>query len=97
MFSDELAYRTCGCKKMVIRRCKDDQIEKTGKSPSGEQGYRGCDTKCSTSTSMLKYRHKADETDIGNKIIEMALNRRGVRDTTRVLGVRAQAKIDAHV
>ena len=35
----------------------------------------------------LKYSYKAYEVDIKEKIVEMALNGSGVRDTARVLGI----------
>ena len=73
--------------KVQCPKCEMDQIKKAGKSPSGEQRYRCCNTECSTITFMLKYRNKAYEPDIKEKIIDMALNGSGIRDTARVLGI----------
>ncbi len=36
---------------------------------------------------MLKYRYKAYEPGVKEKIVEMAINGSGVRDTGRVLGI----------
>ena len=73
--------------KVHCPKCGTDQIKKSGKSPSGEQRYRCCNPDCSKITFMLKYSYKAYEADIKEKIVEMALNGSGVRDTARVLGI----------
>ena len=60
---------------------------KSGSSRLGVQRYRCQTTSCSTNTFMLEYCYKACEFGIEEKIVEMAINCCGTRDTARVLKI----------
>ena len=62
--------------------CGSSKIKKSGKNPD-----------CSTQTFMLDYTYKAYEPGIKEKIVNMAINASGVRDTARVLGINKNTVI----
>ena len=67
--------------------CGKSQVYKYGKSRGGEQRYL-CDAQgCPAKTFRLEYRYEGAKPGISEKIIAMAANARGIRDTARVLGV----------
>ena len=68
---------TCPC-------CETDKIYRHGKARSGEQRYR-C-RECHH-CFQLDYRYEANKPGVAEKIIDMAMNGSGVRDTSRVLGI----------
>ena len=43
---------------------------------------------------MLDYRYKACESGVTEKIVEMAINGRGIRDTARVLNINKNTVIN---
>ena len=59
-------------------------IVKHGKSRRGSQRYK---CKCCNRTFILDYVHEAYKPGVKEKIVEMAMNSSGLRDTARVLGV----------
>lgn len=66
------------------RACGSELLYKHGRSRSGEPRYRwrechGC--------FQLNYRNEANKVGVSEKIVDMALNGSGIRDTARVLGV----------
>ena len=69
---------------VVCKSCSSTSVYRHGKAPSGEQRYRCKD--CGHSFQM-HYRYKAHEPGVADKIIDMAMNGSGVRDTGRVLGI----------
>lgn len=68
-------------------KCGGNQITKSGLSARGIQRYHCRNPVCSTKTFMLEYRYAACEPGIKERIVEMAINSSGVRDTARVLGI----------
>lgn len=66
------------------RQCGSDHLYKQGRSRSGEQRYRCRECHC---CFQLNYRNEANKVGVPDKIVEMALNGSGIRDTARVLGV----------
>jgi len=68
-------------------QCSSDEVVKFGMSDQGKQRYR-CDNEfCSKKTFMLDYTNKAYAPGVKEKIVEMAMNGSGIRDTGRVLGI----------
>ena len=83
---EEVAKMNCRVQ-VYCADCGSDQIRRAGKSSHGEQRYRCDDSDCSVGTFMLKYRYKAYEPGIKQRVVDMALNASGVRDTARVLKI----------
>jgi len=67
--------------------CRSLAVVKFGLNRQGKQRYRCKNELCSKDTFILDYTNKGYIIDIKNKIIEMALNGSGIRDTSRVLGI----------
>lgn len=61
-----------------------DGVVRNGKSPTGHQKYycRHCQR-----SFRLAYIYKASQQGTAEKVVEMAMNGSGVRDTARVLGI----------
>ena len=68
-------------------RCKEANVIKFGINPTGKQRYKCKNEHCAKDTFLLQYSRNGDLPEVKQKIIEMALNGSGVRDTARVLGV----------
>lgn len=60
---------------------------KFGLSATNKQRYRCNNTSCDRKTFILDYTDKGRIPEIKNKIIDMAMNGSGIRDTARVLGI----------
>jgi len=73
--------------------CGSTQLGKAGFSAKGIQRYFCKNDQCKTATFMLEYQYKACEAGITEKIIDMAINASGVRDTARVLGINKNTVI----
>lgn len=74
-------------------KCEGKQVYKHGTARSGVQRYRCRDCH---HCFQLDYLYEANKPGVTDKIIEMALNGSGVRDTGRVLGVSVTTVI-AHL
>ena len=74
--------------------CDGTNIIKSGKSSTGTQRYLCQDTECDTQTFMLDYHYKACEPGMTEKIVEMAINSSGIRDTARVLNINKNTVIN---
>ena len=66
--------------------CGNNKVIKHGKGESGGQRYR-CKTESCGKTFQLSHRYKAYGQGVKERIVDMALNGSGVRDTARVLSV----------
>lgn len=75
------------------RYCDSELVYKHGHARSGEPRYR-C-RECQRSFQ-LTYRYEGNRPDTPEKIVEMAMNGSGVRDTSRVLGV-SMTTVIAHL
>jgi transposase-like protein len=62
-------------------------VIKDGLNRQGKQRYRCRSMKCPRKTFLLQYQHKGYEVETRRKVIEMALNGNGVRETGRVLKI----------
>ena len=67
--------------------CESKRVVKFGKNMQGKQRYQCRDEKCVQKTFILDYENIGYLLDTKQKIIEMALNGSGVRETARVLGI----------
>jgi len=67
--------------------CSTIDVTKFGITEQGKQRYCCRNINCSKKTFILDYSNKACAPGMKEKIIEMALNSSGIRDTGRVLGV----------
>lgn len=67
--------------------CHSDQVVKCGKTDQSKQRYRCQNEGCSTKTFILNYDYNGYLPEVKKKIIDMALNGSGVRDTARVLEI----------
>jgi len=68
-------------------QCSSDHVVKFGLSEQGKQRYYCQNEGCSKKTFMLDYSNRACAPGTKGKIVNMALNGSGVRDTSRVLGI----------
>jgi len=67
--------------------CKSTNVIKHGVSTEGKQRYQCKNTPCNNNTFILNYSYAGRTLEIKTKIIEMAINGNGIRDTARVLGI----------
>jgi len=67
--------------------CHSDQVVKCGKTDQSKQRYRCQNEECSTKTFILNYDYNGYLPEVKKKIIDMALNGSGIRDTARVLEI----------
>lgn len=79
---------------VICPNCGSNQIIKAGKSNRGIQRYGCQNQECQTKTFMKQYCYKAYEPGIKEKIVEMAINSSGIRDTARVLKISKGTVID---
>lgn len=71
-------------KKVKCIHCGNDDVRKYGKL-NGTQRYQ-CHNGCGR-TFQVDYKNKAWEPGTDKKVVEMAMNGSGIRDTARVLGI----------
>ena len=74
--------------------CGSTEIMKSGRNAFGVQRYRCQNADCKTKTFILKYRYRAYEPGVKEKVVEMAINGSGIRDTARVLQIDKGTIID---
>ena len=67
--------------------CDGVNVVKHGKLPNGEQRYRCNDLDCDRSTFLLHYQSNGWKPEVKAKIVDMAMNASGIRDTARVLKI----------
>jgi transposase-like protein len=67
--------------------CQSVDVIKKGKSSTGQQGFRCLDCECLYQTFGLDLAYPGRKTAVKQQIVEMTLNRSGVRDIARVLPV----------
>jgi transposase-like protein len=72
---------------VLCPHCQSDNVIKRGKTDTGKQRYLCKNDFCPHSSFRLEYSYKGRLPEIKKKIIEMALNGSGVRDTARVLKI----------
>jgi transposase-like protein len=67
--------------------CGSRKVVKYGRQPNGEQRYRCNKPHCKRRIFLLQYHNTGWVPEVKQRIVEMALNGSGIRDTARVLGV----------
>jgi transposase-like protein len=67
--------------------CRSDNIIKHGKSPQGKQRYLCRNSDCLRRSFVLDTQQPGRKREVKQKIVDMALNGSGVRDTARVLHI----------
>ena len=67
--------------------CGSEEISLYGKSKSGKQRYLCQNKECSHKTFQLEYQNNACRPGTREKIVDMAMNGSGTRDTGRVLKI----------
>ena len=72
---------------VLCPQCDSDKVTKRGRTDKGKQRCSCNNESCSTKTFILDYSHQGHLPEVKKKIIDMAVNGRGVRGTARVLGV----------
>ena len=74
--------------------CGGEKVSKCGKTENGEQRYICNAIECSARTFRIDYRYEGSKPGIEEKIIAMAANASGIRDTARVLRVSTDKVMD---
>ena len=67
--------------------CGSEEVVRYGRQPNGEQRYRCNNPVCRRRIFLLRYHNTGWMPQVKQKMVEMALNGSGIRDTARVLGV----------
>lgn len=75
--------------------CKQTNVVKCGTTEQGKQRYACCATDCPTKTFILEYSYAGCLPEVKEKVIDMALNGSGFRDTARVLKISPTTVIRA--
>ena len=83
---------TCS-REVTCPQCDSNHIMLSGRNAYGEQRYRCQEADCPTKTFMLKYRYGACVAGTKERIIDMAINGSGIRDTGRVLKINKNTVI----
>ena len=72
---------------VICALCKTKAVVKFGLNRQGKQRYQCKNKACSKNTFILSYANKGCLPEVKEKIVEMALNGSGIRDTSRVLEI----------
>ena len=80
--------------KVLCPGCKMDDILRFGKTKAGIQRFLCKRPECHISTFILEYQNEGCKPGISKKIIDMAINGSGIRDTARVLNISKGTVID---
>jgi transposase-like protein len=67
--------------------CGSTEVGKYGKSKKGVQRYKCKNSECKTTIFQLEYQNNGCNPGIEVKIINMAVNASGIRDTARALKI----------
>lgn len=67
--------------------CGSEEVSLYGKNSTGRQRYLCRNKVCSHKTFQMEYKNHASRPGTKEKIVEMAMNGAGTRDTGRVLNV----------
>jgi len=67
--------------------CGSEEVSLYGKNSTGKQRYLCRNKSCARKTFQMEYKNNACRPGVHEKIVEMAMNGAGTRDTGRVLGI----------
>ncbi len=73
--------------KVICPYCGSDKVIFSGYSQSGKRRCKCQNEECSHNTFQMEYSYKACEPGMSEKIVKMAMNASGTRDTARILGI----------
>jgi transposase-like protein len=73
--------------KVLCPYCESDDVALYGKNPTGKQCFLCRNAECSRKIFLLDYSYNACKPGIKQKIVDMAMNGSGTRDTGRVLNI----------
>jgi insertion element IS1 protein InsB len=79
---------------VLCPHCDSKDVVKRGKTANGKQRYLCNNEACSASSFILDYSYNGYLPEVKDKIIEMAMNGSGIRDTSRVLKVSQTTDIN---
>lgn len=68
-------------------QCGSEHVVKRGKTEQGKQRYLCLQPDCVKKTFILNYSYNGYLQEVKKRIIDMALNGSGIRDTARVLNI----------
>jgi transposase-like protein len=74
--------------------CGSEDVVRHGKTARGIQVYECRNKECNKRTFQMEYIYKGSYPDAEEKIVAMAINGSGIRDTERVLGISHDKIID---
>jgi transposase-like protein len=74
--------------------CKEVNVVRHGKTSTGVQRYRCLNKSCKNNTFLLEYTYNGCKPGINEKIVNMAANASGIRDTARVLKISQDKVMD---
>src|SRR2546421_12245121 len=74
--------------------CQGIDVVRYGTQRNGVQRYRCNNTDCPRHIFLLHYQNQGRLPAVKQRIVDMALNGRGIRETARVLGVRPTTVIE---
>jgi insertion element IS1 protein InsB len=74
--------------------CGETHVVKRGRTEQGKQRYLCVNQECPKNTFLLDYSYNGALPEVKAKIIAMALNGSGVRDTARVLEISPTTVIE---
>ena len=72
---------------VLCPHCQSDQVIKGGKTQVGTQRYKCQNADCPHYSFQIYTAYKGRSPEIKDRIIDMALNGSGIRDTARVLQI----------
>ena len=74
--------------------CGHEDVVKRGKTENGKQRYLCQHTDCPVKTFLLDYDYQGCLPEVKRKILDMAVNGSGIRDTARVLNISPSTVIN---
>lgn len=81
-------------KEVMCPFCTSTDIVKRGKTSNGKQRYECRDEICDHTTFILNYSYQGCLPTIKKRILDMAVNGSGIRDTARVLNIATDTVLD---
>ena len=79
---------------VLCPHCQSDQVIKGGQTKAGKQRYKCQNVDCPRYSFQLDLTYKGRSPEVKEKIIDMALNGSGIRDTARVLKISPRTVIN---
>ena len=79
---------------VLCPHCESNDVVRHGKNKNGVQVYRCRNKECKKTRFQLAYKNKACYLDTTKKIVEMAINGSGIRDTAEVLEISTSTVLD---